>query len=82
MATSEPVIFNTVVEGARKAYGKRLTPELLAKLRAVGMDFLAQARAAGWMISTTRLSRVWNGRPVTVTLNTLTTARTGGGAGA
>lgn len=39
MATTEPVIFNTVVEGARKAYGKRLTPDLLAKLSAVGMDF-------------------------------------------
>jgi uncharacterized protein (TIGR02265 family) len=41
MATSEPVIFNTVIEGARKAYGRVLTPELFAKLRAVGMDFEA-----------------------------------------
>lgn len=39
MATSEPVIFNTVIEGARKAYGRVLTPELLTKLRSVGMDF-------------------------------------------
>jgi uncharacterized protein (TIGR02265 family) len=39
MATSEPVIFNTVIEGARKAYGRVLTPELLAKLRAKGLDF-------------------------------------------
>lgn len=49
--------------------------------RAVGKDFLAQARSAGWMISTSRLSRVWNERPVTVTLNTLTAAPTGGCAG-
>lgn len=33
MATSEPVIFNTVIEGARKAYARVLTPPLLARLR-------------------------------------------------
>jgi uncharacterized protein (TIGR02265 family) len=36
---SEPLIFSTVVDGARRAFGKRLTPELLARLREAGMDF-------------------------------------------
>lgn len=35
----EPVIFSTVVEGTKKAFGERLTPALLAKLKAAGMDF-------------------------------------------
>lgn len=35
----EPVIFSTVVDGTKKAFGDRLTPALLAKLKAVGMDF-------------------------------------------
>lgn len=37
---TEPVIFSTVVEGARKAFERQLTPELLAKLEAAGIDFL------------------------------------------
>ncbi len=37
--TSLPVIFSTVPEGARKAFGARLTPKLFAELKAVGMDF-------------------------------------------
>ncbi|MEW5740979.1 MAG: DUF2378 family protein [Myxococcota bacterium] len=35
---AEPVVFSTVAEGARKAFGPRLTPELYAKLRAVKFD--------------------------------------------
>lgn len=35
----EPVIFSTVVDGTKKAFGERLTPALLAKLKDVGMDF-------------------------------------------
>jgi len=38
----EPVIFSTVAEGARKAFGARLTPELLAKMKAVGFDLDSQ----------------------------------------
>jgi predicted nicotinamide N-methyase len=87
-----------LVIGADIVYERRFFEPLLALLprviatggavllaepdRAVGMDFLAQARAAGWRVSTSRFARVWNGRPVTVTLNTLTTARSGGSAGA
>lgn len=50
MATSEPVIFNTVIDGARKAYDRVLTPELLAKLRSIGLDF--DARQAAYPIET------------------------------
>jgi ETFB lysine methyltransferase len=87
-----------LVIGADIIYERRFFAPLLALLplllapggaillvepdRAVGMDFLVQARAAGWTVSTSRLSQMWNGRPVTVTLNTMTTARTGGHAGA
>jgi predicted nicotinamide N-methyase len=87
-----------LVIGADIVYERRFFEPLLALLprviapggavllaepdRAVGRDFLAQARAAGWTVSTSRISRVWNGAPVTVTLNTLTAARTGGSAGA
>jgi predicted nicotinamide N-methyase len=87
-----------LVIGADIVYERRFFEPLLALLprviatggaallaepdRAVGMDFLAQAREAGWRVSTSRFARVWNGRPVTVTLNTLTTARSGGSAGA
>lgn len=35
----EPVIFSSVVEGTKKAFGARLTPALLAKLKDAGMDF-------------------------------------------
>jgi uncharacterized protein (TIGR02265 family) len=38
VVAEEPVIFSTVAEGARKAFGARLTPALLAKLKAVGFD--------------------------------------------
>jgi uncharacterized protein (TIGR02265 family) len=37
----EPVEFSTVVEGARRAFARQLTPELLARLKATGMDFLS-----------------------------------------
>jgi predicted nicotinamide N-methyase len=83
-----------LVIGADIVYERRFFDPLLALLpcvtapggavllaepgRAVGMDFFTQARAAGWRVSTSRLSRVWNGRPVTVTLNTLTAARSAG----
>jgi ETFB lysine methyltransferase len=82
-----------LVIGADIVYERRFFEPLLALLphvittggavllaepdRAVGMDFLAKARAAGWTVSTSRLSRVWNGRPVTVTLNTLTAGSAG-----
>ncbi|MBL8918459.1 MAG: DUF2378 family protein [Myxococcaceae bacterium] len=36
--TEEPVVFSTVAEGARKAFGPRLTPALMTKLKAVGFD--------------------------------------------
>jgi ETFB lysine methyltransferase len=81
-----------LVIGADIVYERRFFEPLLALLplviapggavllaepdRAVGMDFFTQARAAGWTVSTSRVSRVWNGRPVTVTLNTLTAAST------
>jgi len=38
MASAEPVVFSTVADGARRAFGARLTPELLAKVKAVGFD--------------------------------------------
>ena len=56
MATSEPVIFDTVVDGARKAFGKRLTPALLANLKAVGMDFEAPLPAYPMEIFLTALA--------------------------
>ncbi|GMU59838.1 MAG: hypothetical protein AMXMBFR34_16010 [Myxococcaceae bacterium] len=36
--SSEPVVFSTVAEGARKAFGPQLTPELHAKLKVAGFD--------------------------------------------
>lgn len=39
MATPEPVIFPTAFEGVRKAFGHRFTPDLVAQVKAVGVDF-------------------------------------------
>lgn len=36
---AEPVIFATAFDGVRKAFGQRFTPETLAQLKAVGVDF-------------------------------------------
>jgi predicted nicotinamide N-methyase len=95
--TSVPQRHFDLVIGADIVYERRFFEPLLTLLprlivaggavllaepdRAVGKDFFAQARAAGWRVSTSRLSRVWNGRPVTVTLNALTTSRSGVSAG-
>lgn len=38
-AGEEPVIFSTVVDGTKRAFGARLTPDLLVKLKRAGMDF-------------------------------------------
>jgi ETFB lysine methyltransferase len=83
-----------LVIGADIVYERRFFEPLLALLprviapggavllaepdRAVGMDFFTQARAAGWRVSTSLRSRMWNGRPATVTLNTLTAGRSAG----
>lgn len=37
-AAAEPVVFATAVEGVRKAFGKRLKPETLQRLKGLGMD--------------------------------------------
>lgn len=36
---SEPIVFQGAVEGLRRAFGARLTPEVAARLRAIGVDF-------------------------------------------
>jgi len=38
VAATEPVVFSTVADGARRAFGARLTPDLFARLKAVGFD--------------------------------------------
>ncbi|GMU61072.1 MAG: DUF2378 family protein [Myxococcales bacterium] len=41
VTSAEPVVFATAVEGTRKAYARRFTPELRAELKALGMDLEA-----------------------------------------
>lgn len=50
MPSPEPVIFTTAFEGVRKAFGHRFTPELVAEMKAVGVDF--EALQAGYPFDT------------------------------
>lgn len=36
--SSEPIVFSSAVEALQKSFGARLTPELKAKLRTIGVD--------------------------------------------
>lgn len=38
---SEPVVFGSVVEGVKRAFNAQLTPELVASVKALGVDVLA-----------------------------------------
>lgn len=40
--SAEPLVFGTIVEGTERAFGSRLTPELRAQLKALGLDFNAR----------------------------------------
>lgn len=50
VTAAEPVIFTTAFEGVRKAFGKHFSPELMAQMKTVGVDF--DALQAGYPFST------------------------------
>lgn len=44
-AAEEPVVFSSIIEGAHRAFGAQLTPELRDRVRALGLDLDAKRAA-------------------------------------
>lgn len=50
MSPAEPVVFSATVDGIQRAFGARISPELRAQVRSLGLDL--DARQVAWPVDT------------------------------